>query len=65
MKRSNLGSTSSITTSRLSEMLAGGIDCVRTKNGVVRGLALRLDLNKGAPEVTVGVRSPYSAFFSR
>ncbi len=47
-----------ITTSRLAEMLAGGIDCIRTKNGVVRGLALRPDLNEHAPEVIVVGKAP-------
>ena len=42
-----------ITTAQLAAKLAGGDDYIRTKDGVVQGLAIRLDLNPQAPEVIV------------
>lgn len=44
-----------ISTAELARITAGGDDYIRTKDGQVKGLALRLDLNEGAPEIiTVG-----------
>jgi hypothetical protein len=48
-----------ITTAQLAAATAGGDDFIRTFNGQVMGLALRLDLNPTAPEVIIvgkGVR---------
>ena len=47
-----------ITTDELARRTAGGDDYTRTKDGEIKGLALRLDLKKKAPEtVVVGVSS--------
>lgn len=45
-----------ITVKRL--LTAGGDDYIRTKDGQVKGLALRLDLNEGAPEIIVVGKGP-------
>lgn len=42
----------------LARLTAGGDDYIRTKNGKVKGLALRLDLNERAPEVIVVGKGP-------
>jgi hypothetical protein len=42
-----------LTTKELASELAGGDSYIRTKNGEVKGLALRLDLNPEAPEIIV------------
>lgn len=47
-----------ISTKELAQRTAGGDDYIRTKNGVVVGVALRLDLNEGAPEVVVVGKGP-------
>lgn len=47
------------TTSELAEKLAGGDSYIRTKNNIVKGLAIKTELNPEAPEVIVvgnGVR---------
>ncbi|WP_423193710.1 DUF3883 domain-containing protein [Cupriavidus sp. H18C2] len=49
---------SSIDTAELARLTAGGDDYIRTKDGEVKGLALRLDLNEGAPEVVVVGKGP-------
>ncbi|MBK5152388.1 DUF3883 domain-containing protein [Burkholderia sp. R-69608] len=48
----------SINTAELARLTAGGDDYIRTKDGEVKGLALRLDLNEGAPEVIVVGKGP-------
>lgn len=45
-------------TNGLARLTAGGDDYIRTKDGKVKGLALRLDLNEGAPEVIVVGKGP-------
>lgn len=48
-----------LTTDELAQELAGGDSYIRTKNNIVKGLAVRTDLNPEAPEVIVvgtGVR---------
>jgi len=47
-----------ITTAQLAQRLAGGDSFIRTKDGVVKGLALRLDMNEAAPEVIVVGKGP-------
>jgi hypothetical protein len=47
-----------IDTAELARLTAGGDDYIRTKDGEVKGLALRLDLNEGAPEVIVVGKGP-------
>lgn len=42
-----------VTTTELAAITAGGIDYIRTKDNVVKGLALRLDLNPDAPDAVV------------
>lgn len=42
-----------ITTTELANRTAGGTDYIRTKKGIVKGLALRTDLNENAPNVVV------------
>ena len=42
-----------ISTHELAKRLAGGDDYIRTLMGVVKGLALRMDLNPDAPEIIV------------
>jgi len=42
-----------LTTAQLAAATAGGDDYIRTKNSIVKGLALRLDINPGAPDVVV------------
>ncbi|SEM35824.1 protein of unknown function [Syntrophus gentianae] len=42
-----------LTTRQLAMELAGGDSYIRTKNGKVKGLALRLDLNPEAPEIII------------
>lgn len=47
-----------ITTAELARRTAGGDDYIRTKDGEVKGLALRLDLNDKAPEIVVVGKGP-------
>jgi hypothetical protein len=47
-----------VDTSQLAALLAGGDDYIRTKNNVVRGLALKRTLNPDAPEVVVFGKGP-------
>ncbi|MGD0949245.1 MAG: DUF3883 domain-containing protein [Candidatus Binatia bacterium] len=47
-----------LSTSQLAAALAGGVDYIRTKGNEVKGLALRLDLNRQAPEVVVVGKGP-------
>lgn len=47
-----------ITTAELAHRTAGGDDYIRTKDGAVKGLALRLDLNEQAPEIVVVGKGP-------
>ena len=42
-----------LSTEELAQELAGGESYIRTMNGEVKGLALRLDLNPEAPEIVV------------
>ncbi|WP_179258548.1 DUF3883 domain-containing protein [Caballeronia sordidicola] len=49
---------SSIDAAELARLTAGGDDYIRTKDGEVKGLALRLDLNEEAPEVIVVGKGP-------
>lgn len=42
-----------LTTPELAEKLAGGDSYIRTKNNVVKGLAITTELNPEAPEVIV------------
>jgi hypothetical protein len=42
-----------VTTSQLAKDTAGGDNFIRTKGGLVKGLALRLDLNPDAPTVVI------------
>ncbi|WP_233886397.1 DUF3883 domain-containing protein [Paraburkholderia flagellata] len=48
----------SVDTAELARLTAGGDDYIRTKDGEVKGLALRLDLNEGAPDVIVVGKGP-------
>lgn len=57
-KTSAVKQTSSINTATLARLTAGGDDYIRTKDGEVKGLALRLDLNERAPEVIVVGKGP-------
>lgn len=45
--------TKPITTKQLAAATAGGDDAIRTRNGRVVGLALRLDMNPDAPYVII------------
>jgi len=47
-----------IDTAKLARLTAGGDSYIRTKDGQVKGLALRLDLNEEAPEVVVVGKGP-------
>lgn len=47
-----------ITTAELARRTAGGDDYIRTKDGDVKGLALRSDLNEDAPEIVVVGKGP-------
>jgi hypothetical protein len=47
-----------VDTKRLGELLAGGDDYIRTKENVVKGLALTRALNPDAPEVVVFGKGP-------
>lgn len=47
-----------ISTRKLEEVTAGGRDYIRTKDGQVKGLALRPDLNPRAPEVIIVGNGP-------
>lgn len=47
-----------ISTKELEKVTAGGRDYIRTKDGKVKGLALRLDLNPRAPEVIIVGNGP-------
>lgn len=47
-----------LTTKELAEKLAGGDSYIRTKNNVVKGLAIRTDLNPEAPEIIVVGNGP-------
>jgi hypothetical protein len=47
----NLVSSDLIDTATLAKMTAGGDSYIRTKNGIVKGLAIRRDLNPEAPEI--------------
>lgn len=47
-----------IDTAELARRTAGGDDYIRTKDGKVKGLALRLDINEEAPEIIVVGRGP-------
>jgi len=42
-----------LTTAELAKKLAGGDSYIRTKNNVVKGLAITTELNPEAPEVIV------------
>lgn len=42
-----------ISTEELAKITAGGDKYIRTKKGVVKGLALRLDLNPEAPDIVI------------
>jgi len=50
---SSLPAPKILTTAELALATAGGDDYIRTRNNVVRGLALRLDFNPEAPDVVV------------
>jgi hypothetical protein len=54
----SLRQASWITTAELARRTAGGDDYIRTKDGEIKGLALRLDLNKKAPEIVVVGKGP-------
>ena len=44
-----------LTTPEVASATAGGVDYIRTKDNVVKGLAVRLDINPDAPnEIRVG-----------
>lgn len=47
-----------VTTKELAEITAGGDDYIRTKRNVVKGLALRMDLNPDAPDAIVFGKGP-------
>jgi hypothetical protein len=47
-----------ITTAELAQRTAGGDNYIRTKDGEVKGLALRLDLNEQAPDIVVVGKGP-------
>ena len=47
-----------ISTKQLAQTLAGGDSYIRTKNGKVKGLALRLDKNPDAPDVIIVGKGP-------
>lgn len=47
-----------ITTAELAAATAGGDDYIRTKDGVIKGIALNLRLNLGAPDVVVVGKGP-------
>ena len=47
-----------ITTRELAQLTAGGDDYIRTKRNVVKGLALRMDLNPDAPDAIVFGKGP-------
>lgn len=47
-----------ITTQELAKLTAGGDDYIRTKLNVVKGLALRMDLNPDAPDAVVFGKGP-------
>ena len=47
-----------LTTKELAQATAGGDDYIRTKNNVVRGLALNRDYNPDAPEIIVFGQGP-------
>ncbi|MDA3132213.1 DUF3883 domain-containing protein [Atlantibacter subterranea] len=42
-----------VTTAELAALTAGGIDYIRTKNNIIKGLALKLTVNPLGPEVIV------------
>lgn len=42
-----------IDTRELADITAGGTDFIRTKNGEVKGIAIRPDLNPEAPEIVL------------
>lgn len=47
-----------VNTEQLAELLAGGNDYIRTKDNVVKGLALKRTLNPDVPEVVVFGKGP-------
>lgn len=47
-----------VSTDQLNRLLAGGDSYIRTKDGIVKGLALRLDLNPQAPGVILVGKGP-------
>ena len=49
---------STVSTSELSRILAGGDSFIRTKNGIVKGLAIKPEMNPDAPEVIVIGKGP-------
>ena len=49
--------TGPITTAALAALTAGGDDYIRTKGNIVRGLALRLDLNPSALTLSLLARA--------
>lgn len=57
-KRRKQNGTMLIDTKTLAAITAGGDSYIRTKDGEVKGLALRRDLNELAPEIVVVGRGP-------
>ena len=58
LRAENISNGTWIDTPTLAERLAGGDDYIRARNGEVRGLALRLDLNPQAPNIVIVGKGP-------